>query len=242
MGVGRSWRAVVTEPGRERENNNGQIQEGFLTPCCCDTHESGLYGLGGLNGLMGALVAAGSEVKVGFAYNIQTTSEEAFQGYGEPSHIQEVLRGALLGSGLFSSVAVIVNPEASIFRDGYILIQGTLYTDQVMPEEIGNITEDLIREYLPTIQIKRRDPVHVLSAPANRPEATRPFDPTRPGGQQNQLPGQPGECNWSQMSFGDYVACQLGIKSPLGGVGVGAAGALVGVGVITLLAVVLLKR
>lgn len=212
--------------------------------CCCDNNAfdlAGLYGLSGLNGLMGALVAAGSEVKVGFAYNIQTTSEEAFQGYGEPAYIQEVLRGALLGSGAFSSVAVIVNPEASIFQNGYILIQGILYTDQVMPEEVGNVAEGLIREYLPTIQIKRRDAVWVLSRPANRLDATAPFDPTQTG-QQNQLPGQPGECKWSELDFGDYLACQLGIKGTVGGMAAGAMGALVGVGVLTLLAVVLLKR
>jgi hypothetical protein len=188
---------------------------------------------------MGALVAAGSEVKVGFAYNVSATSEQQFQGETAPAYIQEVLRGALLGSGLFSSVAVIVNPEASIVRDGYILIQGLLYTDQAMPEEVGNIAEDLIREYLTAIQIQRRDPVWVLSRPANRPDATAPFNPTQTG-QQNQLP--PGECDLGKQDFGDWVSCMLGIDSPLGGVGIGAAGALIGVGVLTLIAVVVLKR
>lgn len=202
---------------------------------------SGLYGLDGLAGLMGALVAAGSEVKVGFAYNVSATSEQQFQGETTPAYIQKVLRGALLGSGLFSSVAVIINPEASIIRDGYILIQGLLYTDQVMPEEVGNIAESLIREYLTAIHMTRRDAVWVLSRPANRPEATAPFNPTQTG-QQNQLPGQPGECKWATMDFGDYLACQLGIKGTVGGMAAGAMGALVGVGVLTLLAVVVLKR
>lgn len=208
----------------------------------CESHDlAGLYGLSGLNGLMGAIVAAGSEVKVGFAYNISATSQEQFQGETTPAHIQEVLRGALLGSGLFSAVAVIVNPEAAIYRDGYILIQGLLYADQVMPEEVGNIAESLIREYLPAIHMTRRDAVWVLSRPANRPDATAPFNPTQTG-QNNVIPPPPGKCDLGKQDFGDWVSCMLGIDSPLGGVGVGAAGALVGVGVLTLLAVVILKR
>ena len=44
------------------------------------------------------------------------------------------------------------------------------------------------------------------------------------------------------MSFGNYVACQLGIDSPIGGATVGAVGGIVGAALITLLAITFLKR
>jgi hypothetical protein len=72
------------------------------------------------------------------------------------------------------------------------------------------------------------------------PGAKPPVTPAPPPG--SGAPAPPGECKWSEMSFGDYVACQLGIKGTVSGIAAGATGALVGVGVLTVLAVVLLKR
>ena len=58
----------------------------------------------------------------------------------------------------------------------------------------------------------------------------------------NQPPPPPGTCVWSQMSVGDYIACQLGIKSAVQGVAAGAVGGLVGVAALVILGVALLKR
>lgn len=60
--------------------------------------------------------------------------------------------------------------------------------------------------------------------------------------QQSNLPAAPGECVWSSMAFGEWVACQLGIKSAIGGVAAGATGAIIGVGLLAVVAVVALKR
>lgn len=215
---------------------------------CCGScqQQSGLgalvqfYGLRGL----GAVLAAGSEVKVGFAYNLQTTSEEAFQGYGEPSYIQEVLKGALLGSGAFQYVSVIVTPPAYAgLQDGYILIQGTTWTDRPYAEEIGDLSEELIRDYLPTVVMRRRDPVHVLSVPptaSGKAGVIQPYDPTKTAPQNPSGPKT--ECKWSAMEFGEYVACLVGIKDATTGALAGATGAILGVAVITGVALVLLKR
>jgi hypothetical protein len=85
----------------------------------------------------------------------------------------------------------------------------------------------------------------VYTDPAQRridvPLGARTSPPT-PTTQTTQTPLAPGQCSWSQQSFGDWVACQLGITGAVGGITAGATGALVGVGVLTLLAVVLLKR
>lgn len=56
------------------------------------------------------------------------------------------------------------------------------------------------------------------------------------------VPTAPGDCVWSSMPFGEWVACELGIKSVIGGVTAGATGALIGVGLLALGAVILLKR
>lgn len=221
---------------------------------CCDSCESGygcksglsgLYGLDGLSGLMGDLLAKGSQVRVGFEYQNMVSIAEAQQGLESPFHIQEVLAGAMLGSGEFANAFAEVKPPGwGGLQNGYITVMGTTFVDKGHPEDVGGLVQQLIQEYLPTVRITRRDRVAIDSIPqasVGKPGIQQTYDPSRTLPQQGQaLP--PGECKWDAMSFGEYVACQLGIESPLGGVGVGAAGALVGVGVITLLAVVLLKR
>jgi hypothetical protein len=44
------------------------------------------------------------------------------------------------------------------------------------------------------------------------------------------------------MSFGDYIACQLGIKGTVGGITAGATGAILGVTVLAAIGLVVLKR
>jgi hypothetical protein len=209
--------------------------------CCCDQSElSGLYGL---NGLMGALLAPGSQMRVGFAYDIVGSGAQIMAGQSEAAYIQNTLTGNLLEFGIFDSVVVTVSPPPmSFFTDGYILVQGVTRNQQNDPNNIGSIVERQIIDYLPAIRITRKDPVVIDAVPTQaqgRSDIAQPnWQQYAPQAQQGRL----GECNWDQQPFGDYVACQLGISSPLGGVGVGAAGALIGVGVLTLLAVVLLRR
>lgn len=50
------------------------------------------------------------------------------------------------------------------------------------------------------------------------------------------------ECKWSEMEFGDYVACVLGIKGAVSGMTAGATGAILGVAVLAAVAVVAMKR
>jgi hypothetical protein len=65
---------------------------------------------------------------------------------------------------------------------------------------------------------------------------------TKPPSGSGSPPPPPGECDWDTQTFGDYIACQLGIKGAVAGATAGAMGALIGVGVLTVLGVVLLKR
>lgn len=209
---------------------------------CCGSGLSGLYGL---DNLMGALLAAGSQVRVGFAYESVATQSQINQGLDRPVYIQDMLRNSLLEAGVFDSVSVTVSPPpVSFLTDGYILIQGINRGQQSNPDNIGLTVQNFIAQALPAIAVTRRDPVVIDAIPASaqgRSDVAQPnWQQYTPQAQQQQA--QAGECNWDRLSFGDYIACQLGITSPLGGVGVGAVGALVAVGVGTLILVAVLRR
>lgn len=206
---------------------------------------SGLYGLDGLTGLMGELLAPGSRIRVGFNFTMANTDyglaaeEQGFQ------NVRSALRQHLQELGIFSSVNVTVTPPQYLnIVDGYILVEGTVSDGQDNPRNIGDAAQyKLSSDYRLGIIITTRDPEMIDYVPPEAQGKPGVAQVTQqPQQRDSSPPAQPGDCVWSQMSFGDYVACQLGIKSPLGGVTAGAAGALVGVGVITLLAVVLLKR
>lgn len=212
-----------------------------LSGCC----GSGLSGLYGLDNLMGALLAPGSQVRVGFAYETVATQSQINQGLERPVYIQDMLRNSLLEAGVFDSVSVTVSPPpVSFLTDGYILVQGVTRGQQGDPDNIGQIVQSFISQALPAIRTTRRDPVVIDAVPANAQGQSNIAQPNwqqyTPQAQQQQA--QAGECNWGQQSFGDYVACQLGISSPIGGVGVGAVGALLAVGLGTLVLVAVLRR
>lgn len=211
---------------------------------CCGSGLSGLYGL---DNLMGALLAAGSRVRAGFEYQSNASIAQHNAGEDSASQIQDVLAGAMLGSGVFSQAFVQVKEPGWLgYQHGYITASGTTYTDVNDPYEVSTLIAGLIQEYLPVLTVTRRDAVAVDYVPpsaANRPGVQQVYDPSQQQTQnQSGQPPKPGECKWDDLSFGDYVACQLGITSPISGVGVGAVGALVAVGVGTLILVAVLRK
>lgn len=233
--------------------------------CCCEsTHPL-------LGALMGGLLAKGSLVRVGFAYNYAWNPQGVDAEQLGIEWIRLTLTNDLIEFGVFDSVTVTVKPTAyQNFQDGYITVQGITSTQHSDPENIGSIVQNEIQTYLPGISIQDRDAVQIDSVPQTARGKSGVTQVTPPTGQ-NQ-PGQPppsgkcpagyydagwlwtdckplpasgvppGECSLNTQDFGDWVACQLGIKSTVGGMAAGAAGAMVGVGILTLLAVVLLKR
>lgn len=206
---------------------------------CCQSCSQGHgceSGLSGLAGLLGALtIAAGSEVKIGFEFNLTATIQEANQGAADPGFMREVIAGSVYG--IFDSVNVTIqSPAYAGLQNGYILIQGRLWQDVASVTDLESAIERAVSDTDLPIQITRRDPLAVLSVPSNRQNIQQPFDTSV------QQQTQPGQCNWAQQSIGDYVACQLGISSPIGGVAAGTFGGLAAAGVIALLAVVFLKR
>jgi hypothetical protein len=195
-----------------------------------------------MSGLMGALLAAGSRVRAGFEYSSVASSADSIAGYDSPGNIQSVLTGAMLGSGVFSDAFVDVKePGWAGLQHGYITASGTTYQDVGDPYDISTLIRGLIETYLPVLTVTRQDAVAVDAIPAAQQGKPGVQQVYNPNAVQTQ-PNQPGQCSWSKQSFGDFIACELGINSPISGVGVGAVGALVGVGVLTLIAVVALKR
>lgn len=204
----------------------------------CETVLDGLYGLSGLNGLMGQLLSAGSIARVGFAYNYDMSQAGVDAERQGASWLRSAILTQLQALGVFSSINVSIQPPAyQGFQDGYITVQVTLNDDQSSPANIGDMAQFAIQNYAPGIVIKRRDQVVIdYAAPGSVAQVTPQPTP------QPLPPGQQSRCVWETMSFGDYVACQLGITSPIGGVGVGAFGALIAVGVGALVLVTVLKR
>jgi hypothetical protein len=126
--------------------------------------------MSGLMGNLQGILVAGSKVRLGFAYDIANYGGSTDPSANDdPAYIREVLTGALLGSGDFESVSVTVQPSAYFgLQDGYILIQGTIYRDKGAPEHIEDVAFGLIREYLPLIDITRRDGIIIDFVPADR--------------------------------------------------------------------------
>jgi hypothetical protein len=138
--------------------------------CCCSQSGMGalsrVYGLRGL----GALLAGGSKVRVGFSYNT------AYQTYEDlnPDWVRQVVIGAMLGSGAFTEAAAVRQPGT--WRE-YLTVYGTTAFDFAQPEDVGDFIQQLIREYLPEVTIYGRDPVVIDSVPAavaNQPNVQQP--------------------------------------------------------------------
>lgn len=211
---------------------------------CCES--LGLSGLYGLDNLMGALIVSGSRVRFGVAYQSTASIAQHNEGLDSSAHIQEVLAGAMLGSGVYQDAFVQVKePGWFGYQDGYITTVGTLYADVGDPYQIKNLVTGLIREYLPVLRVVYQDEVaidYIPSGAVGKSGVQQVYDPKQTQTQNQNLPAKPGECKWDDLSIGDWVACQLGITSPIGGVGVGAVGALLTVGIGTLILVAVLRR
>lgn len=210
----------------------------------CGSGLSGLYGLDGLHGLMGELVAAGSVVRVGFAFEMANTdyglNSEA-QGF---QNVASALRQHLLELGVFSSVSVTVNPPQYFgLQDGYITVQATTADGQSDPRNVGDMAQYKLSDYTLGVIVTKRDSEVIDFVPPSAvgqpgvAQVTRP-----PQTNTNQPPPSSGACNWQTQRWYDYAACQLGITSPIGGVTAGAVGGLLAVGVGALILVAVLKK
>ena len=214
---------------------------------CCNECESGYgcdSGLYGLSGLMGELLAPGSRLRVGFAYNYSRAYDGDETEAMGPGYIQTGLVNQLNALGVFSGVSVDVKmPEYFDLQDGYITVHVTTLDGQDNTDNVAGMIQYAIQQYLPRILVTKYHGTTIDFVPTEVVGKPGVAQVTRPPQQQSTLPpGQPSQCNWSTQSFGDYVACQLGISSPIGGIAAGTIGGLAAAAIIGLGAIVLLKR
>jgi hypothetical protein len=91
----------------------------------------------------------------------------------------------------------------------------------------------------------RFEPYYPPGATAPPPMVGTPYPTTQTGQQQQQQqtpPQPPGKCDLSKQGFGEWIACQFGLKDPVTGALLGSAGTAIGIGAIALIALVLSKR
>lgn len=200
---------------------------------CCGSGLSGLYGLDNLMGnLMGAIpqqlpaIGGGSPFQFGFNEGLLVPYQIAL----------EEMAKTLEDRALSYDTRVY---WLAGYANRYITIEGYAVTTWQSGSDFGQAIYQALKDAgfdvdYASIQF-RFEP---MSGQSSGPQMVGTPYPTTQGGQQS--PSPPGKC--SGKSPGDWVACQLGIESPLGGVAAGTVGALLAVGLGTLVLVAVLKR
>lgn len=161
----------------------------------------------GLMGLMGALLPAGSAVRVGFNYGTPYFSDES----SADTLIAEVEQ-ALYSSGGFDLVNIAINQ--SYTGNNYMTVSGITSFDFSDKEDVGGFIQQQVQGWLPSVTFYSRDAVQidpVISSPANTTGSQQRRDnPQKPAtGIFDQLAG------WLHVSTSEAVA--IGAIAALGG-------------------------
>lgn len=212
--------------------------------CCNECEQSGLgccnQGLGQAGTVMtGSYVVAGSIIEWG-GY-LRASDVGAIYPFTE--YWKDVIEGCLYQTGGFSSVQA--SKVAGLVND-YIGIRVEVANDFSKLEDVFNLIVGQLSSCADIYLDSRA--FWILSVPANTPNDNQYAQPgaggsTNPGsqsssssswwpfGSKNLTNDSPTKCNWSKLSWTDYLACQLGLTpSSAGLVGVG-----LGVGAVVLL-------
>ncbi|MBO0801100.1 MAG: hypothetical protein J2P31_19965 [Blastocatellia bacterium] len=240
------------------------------TPCGCQRGYTGgwhygmgrpvnqPYALGGhtlLGHLFGALkLPAGSHFRQGYTLNPDIMAADSSSGQ---SFVTDEIEGCLYKTGAFWNVtATKISSFFSYYP--YFLIEGDTAVDFTQASDLTGLITDNLKNCVTSVgfdAIKTTDTLQIDAIPASLigdPNTQQPT--TGPGsltaiqaaqssGQQQQKaagsPNPPATCDWNSMSFGQYLACELGFSDPIKSA---TAGALIGVGVIAVIAIVLARR
>jgi hypothetical protein len=199
---------------------------------CCQECQSGMGCCNGMDGLMGAipqqLPAIGGGAPFAFGFNTGYFRGELYA----PEEIAKVLDDAALSYDTRSYyVAGWANP--------YLAVEGYAVTTWQSGSDFGQEIYNAISgagypiDYS-SIQF-RFEP---MSGQSSGPQMVGTPYPNTGG----TTPASPGKCNWNQMSVGDYLACQMGITSPIGGIAAGTVGGVVGALILGLVVIAFVKR
>jgi len=196
----------------------------------------GFYGLG-------ELLANGSRIRIGFRLL------DLYGGIADRSGVPDDIEGCLYQTGAFNSVTVQLSESAAL---DYLLIQGEVATDFAAVEDVASLIAGQVAQCLPSgMSITSSDALAIDFRPTGRTDAAAPRDThgglicppgTRAqsvwGGLSTQCvkiggqpDGAPSQCDWSKLSIGDYLACQLGV-TPTTAILIGILGGVVALRVI----------
>ena len=176
--------------------------------CECGCNSCGQTGLlGELLGATGGVLLAGSSIRIGFSIT-QT----------QDINVNDLI-GCLYATGGFSFVDVEWIRNTWSIND-YLLVTATTAIDFADKEDAGNLAAGYVGECMPYASISFRDPVAVDSIPQAGAGQAGVQQPVYTGSS-----NQPSQCDFSKLSFGDYLGCELGVTKTAG-VAIGIAAAL----------------
>lgn len=223
------------------------------------------HGLSGLRGGLGerrspdyvGKLARGSRIRVGFNFGASYWAWES-----DWEFLTLAVEGSLIEAGVAEDATVTLTDG---WINDYMTISLITAEEFPTPESAGVAVQEVLEEWLPDLQLRKRDPVLIDAVPrssANRPGTAQP-EPEWTGQPRPAQPGQPkcpegmydagwwsgcqpiqrqdgrdakpSNCNWDSMEMGEYLACQLGVTKT-SALTIGAAGALLVVVLISKLA------
>jgi hypothetical protein len=213
--------------------------------CGCQQCGSGLGDLARFYGLRGLGILDMAPMKAGAAFELGVELNGWDVNFGSDTpylmtNLLEAIRTAILNTGYVTDLQVYSMAGVTDWNP-YIAIKGRAKYEHGSASHLRDIILGAVGsviEYNPPVNFNAD-----TYNPATGQVQTERTGPSATGGGSNTPPPSgKKECKWSEMSFGNYIACQLGIDDAVGGVKAGATGAILGVAVITAVALVLIKR
>jgi len=214
-----------------------------------------------LAGLLGGTkkLPAGAHFRQGYVMNLLQGCSYMIGITGVTNYIDQ-LEGCLYNTGAFTNVVATCS-DALTQLHAYLLVEGDTYLEFAQASDLTGLITDNIKNCtdIGSDAIKTTDKLMIDAIPqdyAGNPDyeqtstgpgslqaiAAAQQPPGGGGGGGNGGGGNPSPCDWSSMSFGEYIACQLGIRDPVTGALAGATGTIIGVGVIGVMAVLIARR
>jgi hypothetical protein len=173
-----------------------------------------------------------------FGYNVGVLAGTFGSKIYDPTEIAAVIEAQGLSYNTNSyAVSGALNP--------YLTIEGNANTYWDSGSDFGNAIYNAISLAGYPIDFSSIQ-FRVEAAPGSSPAGGMVGTPyPNPNPNPNPPPGAPpppGQCNFSSQGFGQWIACEMGLKDPITGALLGSAGTAIGIGVVALVAVLLIKK
>lgn len=213
------------------EQSGGNCNQGLGLLGQQGTATTGDYVLAGSRIAWGGhIVQQQDGAAVGWTQNLEASIKNALWAHGGFSEVNAGQIGGWLNP--YISIRVTTRSDFAHLADVFATIEGAIWQSGYAPE-----STDFVVEYSPASPGQSGVATAGTGGTINTPSPVSgggswwPFG----GGGSSNSNSSPSECDWANMSWGNYLACQLGIK-PTEAVIVGAIGALAGVILISKLA------